>query len=122
MAIREGDVIITTAPYVAGYRVVKVLGVSLGVTVRSRGFGGRLLAGLRSLVGGEINEFTELAEQARQQAIEKMVKHAKELGANAVISFRLDSNEISEYMDEIIAYGTAVVIEPEQGQSRPAME
>jgi uncharacterized protein YbjQ (UPF0145 family) len=122
MAIREGDVIITTAPYVAGYRVVKVLGVSLGVTVRSRGLGGRFLAGLRSLVGGEINEFTELAEQARQQAIEKMVKHAKELGANAVISFRLDSNEISEYMDEIIAYGTAVVIEPEQGQSRPAME
>ncbi|MFP3287300.1 MAG: heavy metal-binding domain-containing protein [Acidilobus sp.] len=122
MAIREGDVIITTAPYVAGYRVVKVLGVSLGVTVRSRGLGGRFLAGLRSLVGGEINEFTELAEQARQQAIEKMVKHAKELGANAVISFRLDSNEISEYMDEIIAYGTAVVIEPDPGQSRPAME
>jgi len=122
MAIREGDVIITTAPYVAGYRVVKVLGVSLGVTVRSRGLGGRFLAGLRSLVGGEINEFTELAEQARQQAIEKMVKHAKELGANAVISFRLDSNEISEYMDEIIAYGTAVVIEPDPGQSKPAME
>jgi uncharacterized protein YbjQ (UPF0145 family) len=122
MAIREGDIIVTTAPYVAGYRVVRVLGVALGVTVRSRGFGGRFLAGFRALAGGEIKEFTELAEQARQQAIERMVAHARELGANAVISFRLDSNEISEYMDEIIAYGTAVVIEPEQGQGRPAME
>jgi uncharacterized protein YbjQ (UPF0145 family) len=84
----------------------------LGVTVRSRGLGGRFLAGLRSIIGGEITEFTELAEQARRQAMERMIKHAKELGANAVISFRLDSNEISEYMDEIIAYGTAVIIEP----------
>ncbi|MFP3297703.1 MAG: heavy metal-binding domain-containing protein [Thermocladium sp.] len=122
MAIRESDVIVATAPYIPGYRVVKVIGIALGITVRSRGLGGRFLAGLRSLVGGEIQEFTELAEQARRQAIERMIKHAKELGANAVISFRLDSNEISEYMDEIIAYGTAVVVEPEQGGSRAVME
>jgi uncharacterized protein YbjQ (UPF0145 family) len=122
MAIREGDVIVVTTPYIPGYRVVKVIGIALGITVRSRGLGGRFLAGLRSLVGGEIQEFTELAEQARRQAIERMIKHAKELGANAVISFRLDSNEISEYMDEIIAYGTAVVVEPEQGGSRVIME
>ncbi|KUO94208.1 hypothetical protein B7L70_04455 [Vulcanisaeta sp. EB80] len=122
MAIREGDVIVVTTPYIPGYRVVKVIGVALGITVRSRGLGGRFLAGLRSLVGGEIQEFTELAEQARRQAIERMIKHAKELGANAVISFRLDSNEISEYMDEIIAYGTAVIIEPEQGVNRAVME
>ncbi|MFP3301594.1 MAG: heavy metal-binding domain-containing protein [Caldivirga sp.] len=122
MAIREGDVIVATAPYIPGYRVVKVIGIALGITVRSRGLGGRFLAGLRSLVGGEIQEFTELAEQARRQAIERMIKHAKELGANAVISFRLDSNEISEYMDEIIAYGTAVVVEPEQGSSRVVVE
>ncbi|MFP3258913.1 MAG: heavy metal-binding domain-containing protein [Caldivirga sp.] len=122
MAIREGDVIVVTTPYIPGYRVVKVIGVALGITVRSRGLGGRFLAGLRSLVGGEIQEFTELAEQARRQAIERMIKHAKELGANAIISFRLDSNEISEYMDEIIAYGTAVVVEPEQGGSRVIME
>jgi Uncharacterized conserved protein len=122
MAIREGDVIVVTTPYIPGYRVVKVVGVALGITVRSRGLGGRFLAGLRSLVGGEIQEFTELAEQARRQAIERMIKHAKELGANAIISFRLDSNEISEYMDEIIAYGTAVVVEPEQGGSRVIME
>ena len=122
MAIRESDVIVATAPYIPGYRVVKVIGVALGITVRSRGLGGRFLAGLRSLVGGEIQEFTELAEQARRQAIERMIKHAKELGANAIISFRLDSNEISEYMDEIIAYGTAVMVEPEQGSSRVVME
>jgi uncharacterized protein YbjQ (UPF0145 family) len=122
MAIREGDVIVVTTPYIPGYRVVKVIGVALGITVRSRGLGGRFLAGLRSLVGGEIQEFTELAEQARRQAIERMIKHAKELGANAIISFRLDSNEISEYMDEIIAYGTAVIIEPEQGVNRAVME
>jgi len=122
MAIREGDVIVVTTPYIPGYRVVKVIGVALGITVRSRGLGGRFLAGLRSLVGGEIQEFTELAEQARRQAIERMIKHAKELGANAVISFRLDSNEISEYMDEIIAYGTAVVVEPERGVDRVVME
>ncbi|KUO92358.1 MAG: hypothetical protein AT710_03670 [Thermocladium sp. ECH_B] len=122
MAIRESDVIVATAPYIPGYRAVKVIGIALGITVRSRGLGGRFLAGLRSLVGGEIQEFTELAEQARRQAIERMIKHAKELGANAVISFRLDSNEISEYMDEIIAYGTAVVVEPEQGGSHAVME
>jgi uncharacterized protein YbjQ (UPF0145 family) len=121
MAIRE-DIIVVTTPYVPGYRVVKVLGIALGVTVRSRGLGGRFLAGLRSLVGGEITEFTELAEQARRQAVERMIKHAKELGANAIISFRLDSNEISEYMDEIIAYGTAVMIEPEQEVGRTVME
>lgn len=122
MAIREGDIIVATTPYVPGHRVVKVLGIALGITVRSRGLGGRLLAGLRALAGGEITEFTELAEQARRQAIERMVEHARSLGANAVISFRLDSNEISEYMDEIIAYGTAVVVEPEQGAGRVVVE
>ncbi|MGC8608163.1 MAG: heavy metal-binding domain-containing protein, partial [Vulcanisaeta sp.] len=63
MAIREGDIIVVTSPYIPGYRVVKVLGVALGITVRSRGIGGRFLAGLRALAGGEIKEFTELAEQ-----------------------------------------------------------
>ena len=115
MAIREGDVIVVTTPYVPGYRVVKVLGVAVGVTVRSRGLGATIIAGLRSIFGGEIDEFTELAEQARREAIERMVMHAREMGANAVVSFRLESNEISENMDEIIAYGTAVVVEPAEG-------
>jgi uncharacterized protein YbjQ (UPF0145 family) len=108
----EGDIIITTANDIPGRRVVKVLGVALGITVRSRGLGGNLLASLRSLVGGEIKEYTEMSEQARVQAIQRMVEHAKKLGANAVIAFRLDSNEIGETMDEIIAYGTAVLTAP----------
>ena len=112
MSLRESDVIVTTSNEIPGYRVVKVLGVVLGITVRSRGFGGRLMAGLRALVGGEIKEFTEMSEQARVQAISRMIERARELGANAVIAFRLDSNEIAETMDEIIAYGTAVVVEP----------
>lgn len=112
MSFRESDVIITTSNDIPGYRVVKVLGIALGITVRSRGLGGRLLASLRALAGGEIKEFTEMSEQARIQAIERMIEHARSLGANAVISFRLDSNEIAETMDEIIAYGTAVVVEP----------
>lgn len=108
----EGDIIITTANDIPGRRVVKVLGVALGITVRSRGLGGNLLASLRSLVRGEIKEYTEMSEQARVQAIQRMVEHAKELSANAVIAFRLDSNEIGETMDEIIAYGTAVLTAP----------
>lgn len=113
---------VVTTPYIPGYRVVKVLGIALGITVRSRGLGGRFLAGLRSLAGGEITEFTQMSEQARRQAIERMIQHARELGANAVISFRLDSNELGEYMDEIIAYGTAVVVEPEQQSNRLVLE
>ncbi|WP_048812787.1 heavy metal-binding domain-containing protein [Acidilobus saccharovorans] len=112
MSFTSTDIIITTSNDVPGHRVVKVLGVALGITVRSRGLGGNLLASLRSLVGGEIKEYTEMSEQARIQAIQRMVEHAKSMGANAVIAFRLDSNEIGETMDEIIAYGTAVVVEP----------
>ncbi|MGC8598027.1 MAG: heavy metal-binding domain-containing protein [Thermocladium sp.] len=112
MAINEGDVLVATSPYIPGFKTVKVVGIALGITVRSRGIGGRFLAGLRSLAGGEIIEFTEMAEQARKQAIDRMIQHAKSLGANAVISFRLDSNAVGEYMDEIIAYGTAVIIQP----------
>ncbi len=83
MAINEGDVIVATAPYVPGFKITKVVGgIALGgITVRSRGgIGGRFLAGLRSLAGGEIVEFTEMAEQARKQAIDRMVQHAKALG------------------------------------------
>ena len=109
MSFRDSDIIITTSNDVPGYRVVKVLGVVLGITVRSRGLGGTLLAGLRALAGSEIKEFTEMSEQARVQAISRMVERAKAPGANAVVGFRLDSNELAEAIDEIIAYGTAVV-------------
>ena len=99
-----------TSNYAPGYKVDKVLGLTYGITVRSRGLGGNIIAGLRTIAGGEINEYTEMAHQARQQALDRLADHAKSLGANAVISVMFDSTEIGTTMDEIIAFGTAVVI------------
>ena len=104
-----------TSSYAPGYKVDKVLGMVYGITVRSRGIGGNLMAGLRSLGGGEINEYTEMAQQARQQALDRLAEHAKGMGANAVMSVMFDSTEIGSTMDEIIAFGTAVVISPVGG-------
>lgn len=104
-----------TSNYAPGYQVDKVLGLVYGITVRSRGIGGNILAGLRSIGGGEINEYTEMAHQARQQALDRLAEHAKSMGANGVISVMFDSTEIGTTMDEIIAFGTAVVISPVKG-------
>jgi len=104
-----------TSNYAPGYRVDKVLGMVYGITVRSRGIGGNILAGLRSIAGGEINEYTEMAHQARQQALDRLAEHAKSIGANAVVSVMFDSTEIGQTMDEIIAFGTAVVVSPVEG-------
>ena len=104
-----------TSNYASGYKVDKVLGLVYGITVRSRGLGGNLMAGLRTIAGGEINEYTEMAHQARQQALDRLADHAKSMGANAVVSVMFDSTEIGNTMDEIIAFGTAVVISPVQG-------
>lgn len=99
-----------TSNYVPGYKIDKVLGMVYGITVRSRGVGGNLMAGLRTIAGGEIKEYTEMAHQARQQALDRLLEHAQSLGANAVISVMFDSTEIGGTMDEIIAFGTAVSI------------
>jgi uncharacterized protein YbjQ (UPF0145 family) len=107
--------IIATAPFVAGYRVVETRGQVFGLVVRSRGLGGNLVAGLRSIVGGEIHEYTSLLEDTRRQAIDRMVQNATLAGANAIISMRFDSSELAGTMSEIVAYGTAVVIAPETG-------
>jgi uncharacterized protein YbjQ (UPF0145 family) len=104
-----------TSTFAPGFKVDKVLGLVYGITVRSRGIGGNLMAGLRSLAGGEINEYTEMAHQARQQALDRLADHAKGMGANAVISVMFDSTEIGTTMDEIIAFGTAVLISPVDG-------
>ena len=101
-----------TSNYVPGYTITKVLGMVYGITVRSRGVGGNILAGLRTIAGGEIKEYTEMAHQARQQALDRLMDHAQSLGANAVISVMFDSTEIGGTMDEIIAFGTAVSISP----------
>lgn len=111
--------IISTTPFAAGYRVTETKGQVFGLVVRSRGLGGNLLAGLRSIAGGEIHEYTSLLEDTRRQAIDRMVQNATLVGANAVLSMRFDSSEMAGTMSEIVAYGTAVVIEPDANAPQP---
>jgi uncharacterized protein YbjQ (UPF0145 family) len=103
--------LVTTTENVPGYRRTKTLGQVFGVVVRSRGLGGNIVAGLRSIVGGEIHEYTQLLEETRRQAVDRLVKNATMMGANGVVMMRFDSSEIGQYMSEIVAYGTAVVLE-----------
>ena len=112
--------IVATTPYVAGQRVAESKGHVYGLVVRSRGLGGNIAASLRSLVGGEIHEYTQLLEDTRRQAIDRMVENATLMGANGGISMRFDSSEIGTTMTEIVAYGTAVVLEPDA--SAPQMK
>ena len=111
--------IVSTAPFVAGHRVTETKGQTFGLVVRSRGLAGNVAAGLRSLVGGEIHEYTQLLEDTRRQAIDRMVQNATLMGANAVISMRFDSSELAGTMSEIVAYGTAVVVEPDASARQP---
>jgi uncharacterized protein YbjQ (UPF0145 family) len=103
--------LVVTTENVAGYRVRAVKGQVFGIVVRSRGIGGNMMAGLRSMVGGEIPEYTEMLEEARKHAVDRMVKNATAMQANAVVMMRFDSSEIGQTMSEIVAYGTAVVLE-----------
>lgn len=105
--------IVSTAPFVAGHRVSETKGQAFGLVVRSRGLAGNFSASLRSIVGGEIKEYTELLEDTRRQAIDRLVKNASLMGANAVISMRFDSSGLANTMSEIVAYGTAVVLVPD---------
>jgi uncharacterized protein YbjQ (UPF0145 family) len=112
-------VIVVTTPFVPGQRIVDNKGHVFGLVVRSRGLGGNITAWLRSLVGGEIHEYTELLEDTRRQALDRMVENATLIGANAVISFRFDSSELGSSMSEIVAYGTAVVVTADAGAPQP---
>jgi uncharacterized protein YbjQ (UPF0145 family) len=102
--------IVATTPFVAGHRVTETKGQVFGLVVRSRGFAGNVTAGLRSLVGGEIKEYTQLLEDTRRQAVDRLVQNATLMGANAVLSMRFDSSELAGTMSEIVAYGTAVIV------------
>jgi len=115
-------VIIVTTPYLSGHRVVETKGQVFGLVVRSRGLAGNLAAFFRSLIGGEIHEYTSLLEDTRRQAIDRMVQNATVMGANAVISFRFDSSELSGSMSEIVAYGTAVVVEADPAATAPTLD
>jgi uncharacterized protein YbjQ (UPF0145 family) len=111
--------IIATTPFIAGHRVAETRGQVFGLVVRSRGLGGNLIAGLRSIAGGEIHEYTSLLEDTRRQAIDRMVQNATMVGGNAVISMRFDSSELAGTMSEIVAYGTAVVVVPDASAAQP---
>jgi uncharacterized protein YbjQ (UPF0145 family) len=113
-----GQMLLLTSNYAAGYKVDKVLGMVYGITVRSRGLGGNIVAGLRTIAGGEIKEYTELAKQARQEALDRLSDHAKNMGANAVLSVMFDSTEMAASMEEIIAFGTAVVVSQASGDQQ----
>ncbi|MHC1602155.1 MAG: heavy metal-binding domain-containing protein [Methermicoccaceae archaeon] len=113
------DFIVVSTPYVPGYKIVKTLGFSWGLIVRSRGIGRNIVASLRTLPGGEIKEYTELLNQARGEALDRLEEHARSMGANAVIGVAFDSSEISQMMSEILAYGTAVVVEKEDEATQP---
>jgi uncharacterized protein YbjQ (UPF0145 family) len=106
-----GIMIVTTTENATGYRVTDVKGQVFGVVVRSRGLAGNIMAWLRSIFGGEITEYTQLLEEARRHAIDRMVKNATIMNANAIVMMRFDSAEIGQTMSEIVAYGTAVVLE-----------
>jgi uncharacterized protein YbjQ (UPF0145 family) len=114
--------IVATTPFIAGHRIVETKGQTFGVVVRSRGFSGNLIAGLRSLGGGEIHEYTSLLEDTRRQALERLVKNATLMGGNAVVSMRFDSSELAGTMSEIVAYGTAVVVEADASAVNPTAE
>jgi uncharacterized protein YbjQ (UPF0145 family) len=114
----QDEITVVSTPYLPGYRITKTIGFTWGLIVRSRGLGRNITAGLRSLAGGEIHEYTELLNQSREQALGRLKDHAKKMGANAVIGVQFDSSEIS-YMTELLAYGTAVIVEKETEKVNP---
>ena len=103
---------VTTAFELDGYRIVRNLGIVRGIVVRSRSLFGSIGAGLQTLVGGDITLLTSLCEKTRADAFERMMAHAAELGANAVIGTRYDATEVMSGVTEVLAYGTAVAVEP----------
>lgn len=106
------DVIVVTTPEVPGMMVERTFGTVWGLIVRSRGLGGNIVAGLRTLAGGEIKEYTQMLEQSRSHAMARLKDNAAALGANAVVSMRFDSSELGQTMTEVVSYGTAVWVVP----------
>jgi len=105
-------VIVATTENIPGHRVVRVLGLVRGNTIRARHLGKDIMASFRNMVGGEISEYTKLMGESREQAIDRMVADAEELGANAVVMIRFSTSQVTSGAAELLAYGTAVVVEP----------
>lgn len=112
-AITRGyDVLVTTTFDLPGYEVVQYLGLVRGITVRTRGIGYQIAAGLRTLVGGQVGAYVSMCEYAREEALQFLLTHARERGANAVVGMRYDATELGQGMTEVLAYGTAVIVRP----------
>lgn len=108
------DLRMTTTTFgLPGYRIARNLGVVRGVTVRSRGLGGQMVAALRTLGGGRIDEYVQLCEETRAEAFDLMMQHADKMGANAIVGIHYDATEMSTNMTEVLCYGTAVTMDPE---------
>ena len=105
--------LIVTTNDAPGYRVVKTLGLARGITVRSRNIVSDAIGGLQSMLGGRVGAYVKLAEASRAEALEHLIEQASGMGANAVIAMRYEANEIMEGVTEVLAYGTAVVVEAE---------
>ena len=104
--------LIVTTNDAPGYRVVKTLGVVRGITVRSRNVVSDAIGGVQSMLGGRVGAYVKLAEAARQEAYDELLAHARDMGANGILAMRYDANEIMPGITEVLAYGTAVVVEP----------
>ena len=103
--------IITTSDQVEGKRIVKTIGIVKGSTIRARHLGRDIMAGLRSMVGGEVTEYTKMMAESREQAIQRMIEDAEKQGANAIVSMRFTTSMVMQNASEILAYGTGVVVE-----------
>ncbi|HTI57522.1 YbjQ family protein [Mucilaginibacter sp.] len=103
---------VTTSTSLEGYKITKQLGLVRGITVRSRSALGNIAGGFQSLFGGRLSIYVELCENAREEAYQLMLQHANVMGANAIINMRYDANEVMQGITEVLAYGTAVVVEP----------
>lgn len=109
----SSELLVATTDAVPGYRIVKVLGLVRGNTVRARNVGRDFLAGLKSVVGGEVRTYTKMLAQSREQAVDRLRAHALEVGGNAVVGMRITTSTVMQGAAEILAYGTAVIVEPE---------
>jgi len=110
------NAMVTTTLELPGFRVVRTIGVVRGITVRSRSIFGTLGGALQTIVGGNISLFTELCEKTRLEAFELMLEQAGQMGANAILGMRYDATEVMDGVTEVLAYGTAVVVEPNDGR------
>ncbi len=105
------SILITTSNALEGYRITKQLGLVRGITVRSRSIVGNIAGGFMTMFGGKSAIYTELCEKAREEALQLMISHGQELNCNAIINMRYDANEVMNGLTEVLAYGTAVVVE-----------